>query len=94
MGNYSAPLVLLIKGLCQADPDKRITCKELAEWLSKYEGNIIELQEFTISDLPDKLHRLTVKAQPQPQRPVPPQFYPQPQYQLPGNFISVPVNRP
>ncbi len=48
-GNYSVPLVLLIKGLCQVEAEKRPTCKELAEWLSKYENSIIELQEFTVN---------------------------------------------
>lgn len=48
-GNYSAPLVLLIKALCQPEEEKRVTCKELADWLAKYEGFITELQEFTVS---------------------------------------------
>jgi serine/threonine protein kinase len=43
-GNYSAPLALLIKALCQVEADKRPTCRELGEWLAKYENNIIELQ--------------------------------------------------
>lgn len=52
VGNYSSPLVLLIKALCQVESEKRVTCKELAEWLAKYENSIIELQEFAISELP------------------------------------------
>lgn len=57
-GHYSAPLVLLIKGLCQVEPEKRATCKELATWLAKYEGFITELQEFNVTELPEKLNRL------------------------------------
>jgi hypothetical protein len=36
-GQYTPPLVLLIKGLCQVEGEKRITCRELAEWLDKYQ---------------------------------------------------------
>lgn len=108
MGNYSAPLVLLIKALCQVEGEKRVTCKELAEWLSKYENSIIELQEFNIGELPEKLHKLSQsqsgskvqggsKVQQAPP-PIPQQLPYQYQGQFmpqipPTNFISAPVNR-
>jgi hypothetical protein len=89
--------VLLIKGLCQVEAEKRPTCHELAEWLSRYESSIIELQEFAVTELPDKLHKLSqssaqppskIQAPPQP----PQQFVYQTQF-APSNFISAPVTR-
>lgn len=41
---YSEPLTLIIKGLCQVEGDKRVSCRELAEWLRKYDDDIVELR--------------------------------------------------
>jgi serine/threonine protein kinase len=98
-GNYSAPLVLLVKALCQVEGEKRVTCKELAEWLSKYENSIIELQDFSIAELPEKLHKLSqsrvqTASKMQPPQQLPYQYQGQFAPQLPpANFISAPVNR-
>lgn len=93
--SYSAPLVLLIKGLCQAEPTKRISCKELVEWLSPYENSIVELAEFTVNEVPEKLHRLQEK--PQPPKPQPLQYQTQNQQPIsyvPPSYLSGPVNPP
>jgi hypothetical protein len=34
---YSEPLILLLKGLTQVEPSKRVACHEIAPWLRKYE---------------------------------------------------------
>jgi hypothetical protein len=91
-GNYSAPLTLLIKGLCQPESEKRISCKELIEWLAKYESSIVELQEFTVNEVPEKLHRLTQeKVRPNKGFTQPPQL-PTATNVL-GNFMTAPTNQ-
>lgn len=91
--SYSAPLVLLIKGLCQAEPTKRISCKELAEWLAPYENSIVELAEFTVSEVPEKLHRLQEK--PQAPKPAPLQYQSnQPISYVQSGYVSGPMNPP
>ena len=90
--------MLLIKGLCQVEGEKRITCRELAQWLEKYQEPIIELQDFTVSELPDKLHKLgedrTKETRPAPQAypQYPPSSYPPPS--IPNGYVSAPMPRP
>jgi serine/threonine protein kinase len=83
--NYSEPLVLLIKGLCQVESDRRISCRELENWLRVYENEIIDLQDFQVKELPDKLRDLRVASQPTPTyQQQPASFQPQPNaYQAP-----------
>jgi hypothetical protein len=87
--------VLLIKGLCQVEAEKRITCKELAAWLAKYEGFITELQEFNVNELPDKLNRLNPdKPKPPPQSFIQYQTQQAPPAPLQGQYISAQPARP
>lgn len=79
---------MLIKGLCQVEESSRISCKELASWLAKYETQIIDLQEFTVNELPEKLSKLT------PERPRDSKVQQQyPSYVQPSanNYITAPV---
>ena len=55
---YSEPLTLIIKSLCQVESEKRAICRELAEWLVKYDEDIVELREFAVQELPEKLRLL------------------------------------
>ena len=92
--SYSAPLVLLIKGLCQAEPTKRISCKELVEWLAPYENSIVELAEFTVSEVPEKLHRLQEKPQAPKPQPLQYQSNQPPISYVSPSYLSGPVNPP
>jgi hypothetical protein len=84
---YSEPLILIIKGLCQVDAEKRANCIDLAEWLSRYEDSIIELQDFNVQELPDKLSSLRAQKPRDSRSGNPPPGY---QYQT----ESVTVNTP
>ena len=42
--------------------EKRITCLELAQWLAKYDDEIVELREFTVQELPNKLQNLITRV--------------------------------
>ncbi len=90
---YSEPLILIIKGLCQVDSEKRANCIDLEKWLSKYEDSIIELQDFNVQELPDRLSSLRAQKPRDSRSANPPPGY---QYQTesltvnppPANYIS------
>ena len=48
-------LNLVIRNLCEVDPEKRSSCTDLFRWLKPYEESIINLEKFEVSSLPSKL---------------------------------------
>ena len=54
---YSEMIILVIENLCSIDVDRRCTCAELFDWLNPHEEAIVNLNEFEIDKLPEKLTR-------------------------------------
>ena len=49
---YSELLNIVIRNLCEVDPDRRCSCSELFRWLKPYEESIINLERFEVPNLP------------------------------------------
>lgn len=57
---YSQLLNIVVRNLCEVDPERRSTCSELFRWLKPYEESIINLERFEVSNLPSKIASLNV----------------------------------
>lgn len=72
---YSEPLTFIVANMCDVDPDNRVSCRELLQWLEPYEEAINNFEEFRPNQYPEKIQKMIrpVNSQYQPMTYVPPQ---------------------
>lgn len=76
---YSELLKIVIGNLTARNPNKRMTAHELKDFLRPNEEKIVALQNYSVSDIPDKLKETVKKIRlPGSQQPVSSVYQPRP----------------